>query len=57
MHGTRDELIEGTRPYEGCVGIVFDELFEKICKALGVPEELVVETPKETIRVKKELPI
>ena len=45
---------EGTRPHDGCVGIVFDEFFERICKALGVPEEFIVETPKDTIRVKKE---
>lgn len=53
----REIVMKKTRPYEGCVGIVFDELFEKICQALGVPEEFIVNTPENTIRVKKELPV
>ena len=48
---TIDEI--DSRPSEDSVA-VFDELFEKICRALQVPEEFIVDTPENTIRVKKE---
>src|SRR4030042_1432695 len=42
-----------SRPSEDSAA-VFDELFDRMCKALGVPEEFIVDTPENTIRVKQE---